>query len=82
MKVKWTGLVDDLRGHVDSRHYARHIPGNGSEAAARVLAIILRRVRRYYMIRNGGRFGRQSMTRHYIGRENGVSRLTDVCATM
>ena len=33
MKVKWTGLVDDLRGHVDSRHYARHIPGNGSEAA-------------------------------------------------
>ena len=33
MKVKWTGLVDDLRGHVDSRHYARHIPGNSTEAA-------------------------------------------------
>lgn len=28
MKVKWTGLVDDLQGHVDTRHYARHIPGN------------------------------------------------------
>lgn len=33
MKVKWTSLVDDVRGHIDSRHYARHIPGNGSEAA-------------------------------------------------
>ena len=33
MKVKWTSLVDDAAGHVDSRHYARHIPGNGSEAA-------------------------------------------------
>ena len=33
MKVKWTGLVDDLRGHVDRRHYARHIPGNYKEAA-------------------------------------------------
>ena len=33
MKVKWTGLVDDLSGHVDKRHYARHIPGNYREAA-------------------------------------------------
>jgi hypothetical protein len=33
MKVRWTGLVDDLRGHVDSKHYARGIPGNGLEAA-------------------------------------------------
>ena len=33
MKVKWTALVDDVTGHVDSRHYARHIPGNGAEAA-------------------------------------------------
>ena len=33
MKVKWTALVDDACGHVDSKHYARHIPGNGEEAA-------------------------------------------------
>lgn len=33
MKAKWTGLVNDLRGHVDSRHYARHIPGNWEWAA-------------------------------------------------
>lgn len=33
MKVKWTALVDDLKGSVDSRHYARHIPGNGEWAA-------------------------------------------------
>ncbi len=33
MKAKWTGLVDDLRGHVDKRHYARHIPGNWEWAA-------------------------------------------------
>lgn len=33
MKVKWTGLIDDFKGHVDSRHYARHIPGNYKEAA-------------------------------------------------
>ena len=33
MKAKWTSLVDDLRGHVDSRHYARHIPGNWEWAA-------------------------------------------------
>ena len=28
MKVQWTSLVDDVRGHIDGRHYARHIPGN------------------------------------------------------
>ncbi len=33
MKAKWTGLVSDLRGHVDKRHYARHIPGNWEWAA-------------------------------------------------
>ena len=33
MKVQWTSLVDDARGNVDSRHYARHIPGNGEWAA-------------------------------------------------
>ena len=33
MKVKWTALIDDASGMVDSRHYARHIPGNGAEAA-------------------------------------------------
>ena len=33
MKVQWTSLVDDVRGHIDGRHYARHIPGNGREAA-------------------------------------------------
>ena len=33
MKVKWSGLIDDFQGHIDSRHYARHIPGNREEAA-------------------------------------------------
>ena len=33
MKVKWTNLVDDASGHVDARHYARHIPGNYEYAA-------------------------------------------------
>ena len=33
MKVKWTSLVDDMRGNVDERHYTRHIPGNGEWAA-------------------------------------------------
>ena len=33
MKVKWTSLVDEVHGHVDGRHYARHIPGNGEWAA-------------------------------------------------
>ena len=33
MKVKWTALVDEVSGGVDARHYARHIPGNGVEAA-------------------------------------------------
>ena len=33
MKVKWTSLVDDAQGHVDEKHYARHIPGNGEWAA-------------------------------------------------
>ena len=33
MKVKWTTLVDDVQGHVDGRHYARHIPGNCEWAA-------------------------------------------------
>ena len=33
MKVKWTLLVDHACGHVDKKHYARHIPGNGEWAA-------------------------------------------------
>ena len=33
MKAKWSSLVEYLRGHVDQRHYARHIPGNGEWAA-------------------------------------------------
>ena len=33
MKAKWTQLVDDLKGGIDKRHYARHIPGNGEWAA-------------------------------------------------
>ena len=33
MKAKWSGIVDDLQGHVDKRHYARHIPGNREWAA-------------------------------------------------
>lgn len=33
MKVKWTILVDEMQGSVDSKHYARHIPGNGEWAA-------------------------------------------------
>ena len=33
MKAKWTSLVDDASGKLDSRHYARHIPGNGEWAA-------------------------------------------------
>ena len=33
MKVKWTLLVDDACGHIDPKHYARHIPGNGEWAA-------------------------------------------------
>jgi len=33
MKVKLSALIDDGVGHVDSRHYLRHIPGNNTEAA-------------------------------------------------
>ena len=33
MKVKWTLLIDDMKGSVDKKHYARHIPGNGTWAA-------------------------------------------------
>ena len=33
MKVQWTSLVDEVQGHVDARHYARHIPGNEEDAA-------------------------------------------------
>lgn len=33
MKAKWTSIVDDLQGSIDSKHYARHIPGNGEWAA-------------------------------------------------
>ena len=33
MKVKWTLLLDEVKGHVDPKHYARHIPGNGEWAA-------------------------------------------------
>lgn len=33
MKVKWTTLLDDVQGGIDTRHYARHIPGNGEWAS-------------------------------------------------
>jgi len=33
MKAKWTSLVNDLRGTIDKKHYARHIPGNSKWAA-------------------------------------------------
>ena len=33
MKAKWTSIADDLQGSIDSKHYARHIPGNGEWAA-------------------------------------------------
>jgi len=33
MKAKWTSLVDEACGKIDSGHYARHIPGNGEWAA-------------------------------------------------
>ena len=33
MKVKWTLLIDDAKGGVDPKHYARHIPGNGEWAS-------------------------------------------------
>ena len=33
MKVKWTLLIDDAKGGVDPKHYARHSPGNGEWAA-------------------------------------------------
>ncbi len=33
MKAKWTSLVRELQGGLDSKHYARHIPGNGEWAA-------------------------------------------------
>ena len=33
MKVKWTLLLDDAKGGIDAKHYARHIPGNGEWAA-------------------------------------------------
>ena len=33
MKVQWTGIADEVRGHVDQSHYARRLPGNGEWAA-------------------------------------------------
>ena len=33
MKAKWTLLIDELHGGIDTKHYARHIPGNGEWAA-------------------------------------------------
>ena len=33
MKVKWTLLINDAKGGVGPKHYARHIPGNGEWAA-------------------------------------------------
>ena len=33
MKIKWAAIIADGEGHVDKRHYTRHIPGNYSEAA-------------------------------------------------
>ena len=33
MKAKWVNIVDELRGSVDSRHYARRISGNSEYGA-------------------------------------------------
>ena len=33
MKVKWVSLIGEAHGTIDSRHYARHIPGNDECAA-------------------------------------------------
>lgn len=33
MKAKWAHIVEELRGSMDSRHYARRIPGNGEYGA-------------------------------------------------
>ena len=33
MKVKWTSIIDDMKGSVDKRFYTRHIPGNAEWAA-------------------------------------------------
>jgi len=37
MKAKWTSLVDEASGKLDSRLYARHIPGNGEWAERRAI---------------------------------------------
>ncbi len=33
MKVQWTVLLDKVKGGIDEKHYARHIPGNGEWAS-------------------------------------------------
>jgi len=33
MKAKWTSLIGEAEGTLDSKHYARHIPGNDEYAA-------------------------------------------------
>ena len=33
MKAKWTTLIDDMKGSVGPKHYARHIPGDSEWAA-------------------------------------------------
>lgn len=33
MKVKWTSLLNNAKGHIDGEHYARNIPGNPEWAA-------------------------------------------------
>lgn len=33
MKVKWTSLLDEVKGGIAPNLYARHIPGNGEWAA-------------------------------------------------
>ena len=33
MKAKWVSILKEARGTIDSRHYARHIPGNDEWAA-------------------------------------------------
>ena len=33
MKVKWTSIIAEVQGSVDTRHYARRIPGSGEWAA-------------------------------------------------
>ena len=46
MKAKWMSLLSDAEGHIDSRHYARHIPGNDEYAAVCAKPELSKKVRK------------------------------------